>query len=404
MKDTPHPAPRPSPVPALQACAGLAAAMGVGRFVYTPLLPLMQEQAHVSSSATAFVATANYLGYFLGAVAMIARPGWAHSRTVFRVSLAVLVASELAMIAAVDVPLWSAARLVAGVASAAVFVYSANALASRPFPGLGYAGVGVGIAVSGLAVTVLQGVLGWEPLWLVAAGLGAAFAAGAWGLAPGERAGGPAEPSGGSAEPPGPADPGPEEPAPAGDSDVTVRIELPAPRARNAWLLAAGYFLEGLGYIILGTFLVAAVSADGPEWTGPASWVLVGAAAAPSTALWALARRRYRTETLLAAALVLQVASALLPALVGGTAAAAVAAVLFGGTFMGIAMLAMTAGVEMGVPRAAAVLTAGYAVGQILGPLVVTPLLEGGYDAAFVTAAAVLAVAAVLIAGIRRGR
>ncbi|GAA4804089.1 YbfB/YjiJ family MFS transporter [Tomitella cavernea] len=370
-----------SAVPALQACAGLAAAMGVGRFVYTPLLPLMEEQAHVSSSATAFVATANYLGYFLGAAALIARPGWSRSRTAFRGSLAVLVASEAVMIAAVSVPLWSAARLVAGVASAFVFVYSANALASRPFPGLGYAGVGVGIAVSGLAVTLLQNVIGWQPLWLVAAALGGAFAVGAWGLAPGAPPG--------SAEPPG-------------GGDEPVRIERPTPSPRNTWLLAGGYFLEGLGYIILGTFLVAAVSADGQEWTGPASWVLVGAAAAPSTALWAAARRRFRTETLLAAALTLQVVSALLPALVGGTAAAAVAAVLFGGTFMGIAMLAMTAGVEMGVPRAAAVLTAGYAVGQILGPLVVTPLLAGGYDSAFLTAAGVLAVGAVLVAGIRR--
>ncbi len=43
--------------------------MGVGRFVYTPL-PLMQEQTGVSHSDTALVATANYLGYFLGAIAL----------------------------------------------------------------------------------------------------------------------------------------------------------------------------------------------------------------------------------------------------------------------------------------------------------------------------------------------
>lgn len=132
--------------------------------------------------------------------------------------------------------------------------------------------------------------------------------------------------------------------------------------------------------------------------------MLVGAAAAPSTALWSLARRRFRTETLLVAALSLQAVSALLPALVGGTVAAAFAAVLFGGTFMGIAMLAMTAGMELGVPRSAAVLTAAYAVGQIIGPLVVTPLLSGGYDSAFLTAACVLVVGAVAISGVRRSK
>lgn len=373
-------------LPALRACAGLAAAMGVGRFVYTPLLPLMEEQAGVSSSSTAFVATANYLGYFIGAVVLIARPGGARSQALFRGSLASLVASEIVMIAAPNVPLWSVARLVAGIASAFVFVYCANALATRPFPGLGYAGVGVGIAVSGLAVTLLQTTIGWEPLWLVAAGLGLVFGILAWGLTPAPL-------------------PEPVE-VDAADSDEppATRIELPSAPRRSAWLLAAGYFLEGLGYIILGTFLVAAVSADGPAWTGPASWVLVGAAAAPSTALWSLARRRFRTETLLVAALSLQAVSALLPALVGGTVAAAFAAVLFGGTFMGIAMLAMTAGMELGVPRSAAVLTAAYAVGQIIGPLVVTPLLSGGYDSAFLTAACVLVVGAVAISGVRRSK
>lgn len=372
-------------LPALRACAGLAAAMGVGRFVYTPLLPLMEEQAGVSSSSTAFVATANYLGYFIGAVVLIARPGGARSQALFRVSLASLVVSEIVMIAAPNVPLWSVARLVAGIASAFVFVYSANALATRPFPGLGYAGVGVGIAVSGLAVTLLQKTIGWEPLWLVAAGLGFVFGVLAWGLTPAPL-------------------PEPVEVDAAVDGSPAARIERPSAPRRSAWLLAAGYFLEGLGYIILGTFLVAAVSADGPAWTGPASWVLVGAAAAPSTALWSLARRRFRTETLLVAALSLQAVSALLPALVGGTVAAAFAAVLFGGTFMGIAMLAMTAGVELGVPRSAAVLTAAYAVGQIIGPLVVTPLLSGGYDSAFLTAACVLVVGAVAISGVRRSK
>lgn len=362
--------------------------MGVGRFMYTPLLPLMEDQAGATSSATAFVATANYLGYFLGAAALIVRPGWARSRALFRWSLAVLVGTEAVMIAAPNAALWSAARLVAGIASAVVFVYCANALASRPFPGVGYAGVGVGIAASGVAVTLLQAVLGWEALWLVAAGLGTAFAAAAWGLEPG----GSAEPASGAEAQSG---------ADAGKVSG-VRVDKPVASQRDAWLLASTYFLEGVGYIILGTFLVAAVSADGPGWTGPGSWVLVGLAAAPSTALWSVARRRFSTQSLLVAALLLQAVSALLPALVGGPVAAAVAAVLFGGTFMGVVILCMTAGVELGVPRSAAVLTTAYAIGQILGPLVVTPLLSGGYASAFVTAAAILVVAAGLAAGIRR--
>lgn len=121
-----------------------------------------------------------------------------------------------------------------------------------------------------------------------------------------------------------------------------------------------------------------------------------------SPAVWAAARRRATAEMLLALALFAQAISALLPALVGGTVAAAVAAVLFGGTFMGIAMLAMISGADLGIPRSAAVLTAGYGLGQIIGPVAVAPLLGDGYRPAFVCAAIVLTVAALLAGSIRR--
>jgi hypothetical protein len=52
-----------------QPASALAVAMGVGRFVYTPILPLMTGQAGLTAEAGASVATANYVGYFAGSVA-----------------------------------------------------------------------------------------------------------------------------------------------------------------------------------------------------------------------------------------------------------------------------------------------------------------------------------------------
>lgn len=362
---------------ALQAWAGLAAAMGLGRFVYTPLLPLMEAQTSVSASATAVVATVNYLGYFIGAVALSIRPAWAVRRGLYRVALVTLVLCEIAMVFAPDVMLWSAARLFAGLASAVVFVYCASAIVGRASPGIAYAGVGTGIACSGLLVVTLSPHLGWAALWLVAAGATAVFGALAWGLTPAPW----------RLAPP----PGGEPPAP------------PARRgSRVSWaLLGLSYSLEGLGYIILGTFLVAAVSAGGPAWSGPAAWLVVGVAAAFSPALFSVAQRWLSTLTLLFIALVLQVISALLPALVEGVPAAMVSAVLFGGTFIGIVMLSMSAGARLGIPRSAAVLTAGYGLGQIIGPVAVAPILGDGYKTAFIVAAVVLAVAAVLARAVR---
>jgi len=55
----------------------------------------------------------------------------------------------------------------------------------------------------------------------------------------------------------------------------------------------------------------------------------------------------------------------------------------------------LAAGADLRFPRSVALLTAGYSVGQILGPLIVTPLLHHGYHRALVLAAVVVLAAAV---------
>ena len=69
-------------------------------------------------------------------------------------------------------------------------------------------------------------------------------------------------------------------------------------------------------------------------------------------------------------------------------------AALFGATFLGVANLALAIGAEHRVPHAVAVLTVGYSLGQIAGPLAVGPLLHNGYHQALLVSAAVVALAA----------
>jgi MFS family permease len=79
-----------------------------------------------------------------------------------------------------------------------------------------------------------------------------------------------------------------------------------------------------------------------------------------------------------------------------------VSAAAFGATFVGISTLTLATGAHLGTPRAVAILTTGYSVGQIAGPLLVTPLLHNGYHEALLIAGAILLVAAGAAGLVRR--
>ncbi|MBB5915880.1 MFS family permease [Nocardia transvalensis] len=358
--------------PALAAAAGLAAAMGIGRFAYTPLMPVMIDAGRLDAHAGAIVAAANYAGYLVGAVVLARRPEW-NGRNTFRSAAGVLVASELLMAWPAPVAAPVILRFLAGAASAVVFIGCAGIAARhenrRRAAGIAFSGVGCGIALTGLLALAARPVVSWQVMWLGAAALTALL------LAPALRL----------------------------DIVAGVRAAATAARSGRAWrALRVSYFLEGLGYIVIGTFLVAAVGTPGHESLGTAVWVVVGVAGAPATVLWGVAARRWSPVTALTVALLLQVVSALLPVFSTGVVPAIASAALFGATFMGITMLAIEIGGDIAGPAAAATLTAGYGFGQMLGPVLVAPVLGSSYAAAFGIAAAVLAAAAVAMLPVRR--
>ncbi|KOG59618.1 MULTISPECIES: YbfB/YjiJ family MFS transporter [Streptomyces] len=359
--------------------------MGVGRFVYTPILPLMQAQAGLSAGAGANLATANYGGYLAGALAGICAPRLVRSRLVLRGCLLALVATLAGMPLTRSGVIWLLLRLGAGFFSAMIFVIAVSSLLSHlrehpaHLPGWAFGGVGSGIALSGLLVLALRTVGDWQAAWWASAALAATLTLAAWGLRPEAAA----------------------QPAPA-TSAPGARTSGPR---THRWFgaLFVSYTLEGVGYIIAGTFLVAAINQTSPGWIGGGAWVVVGLAAIPSSAVWAGLGRRWSMPDLLLAALGVQAVGIALPALVGGVAPALISAVLFGSTFIGVSTLALAAGAHLRFPRAVALLTAGYSVGQLLGPLVATPLLHHGYHQALLLAAAVVLAAALTAFVLRIG-
>lgn len=362
----------------VQGAAALAAAMGVGRFAFTPILPMMTEQAGLSASGGADLATANYLGYLIGAVAGIAVPRLVRSALVLRGSLVAVVVTLALMPISHSMALWLVLRLATGVASALTFVVSTAALLdhlgrhSAHLAGWGFGGVGAGIALSGVLVLVVRATSGWAEAWFTTAALAALLTVVSWRL-PTER-----------------------------DSRPRSRTDPTRPRT-GRWFSAlfVSYSLEGVGYIIAGTFLVAAIDQNAPNWVGSGAWVIAGAAAFVAPALWARLSTRTSRPALLVLALLVQAVGIALPAVIAGLAPALVAAALFGGTFIGVTSLSLAVGAHLRFPRAVAILTSGYSVGQILGPLAVKPLLGEGYQAALLVGAAVVVASAVAAAVLR---
>jgi MFS family permease len=334
---------------ALQGALALAAAMGIGRFAYTALLPPTQRALGIGDDVAGLIASGNLAGYLAGVLwarHLASRPS---RGAALRLGLAVTVlATGLAPLSTSPL-LWGLWRAAAGVASGLTFVLaSAVALeVAAPAAGLLFGGVGVGIALSG-GVAALAPPAGFAWPWVVLALLALLLVGPAWhGLAVVPLASG--------------------RPPPAAPALADSGLGLGLGR------LAAAYFLEGLGYIVSGTFAVAAVRrTPGLEGLAPWTWVLTGLAAAPAAALWAWVGRRAGLRRGLAAAHLVQALGMALPSLSASPAAALLGAALFGGTFIGIVTLAMSAGRTLAPAapgRIVGTLTAIYGVGQVLGPL-----------------------------------
>lgn len=360
----------------------LAVAIGIGRFVYTPLLPAMQADAGFGAASAGWIAGWNYLGYLVGALGASLLAGRASRRAALLGCLAISLTTTAAMAATTSIPIWCALRLVSGIASAGALVISSSIVlealtrAGRPeLMGVNFAGVGAGIAISGLVVAVGLDALGWRGLWIALAGLSVAALAilgpALWRV----------------------------------DGISALPASSPAPIERfPGWILVASYFLEGLGYVVTGTFLVAIAKAmpglgAAAQWL----WIVVGIAAVPSSMLWSRAAKRIGAPGALVAAHLVQAAGIALPLLSGSLWVALISAACFGGTFVGITSVILAYGgrVAPGHPgRIIGLLTAAFGLGQMAGPVIAGWLAErqGSFDSALAFAALVVALGAALIA------
>ena len=349
-------------------CGGISAlilTIGLARFAYTPLLPVMHRQAHLSDTAGGWLAAINYAGYMSGALlaAWIDEPWWRHRLYSTSLWLTLLITMLMGM--GSEPWMWVVSRYLGGLCGAGGMLLGSGLVLNwlishgrRPELGIYFSGVSAGIVVSALGAMAMTRLgLDWAQQWQGFAFLGLAFLAPAWAWRP----------------------PVPPPVASASSSAGS------APGRRWMVLMCASYFCAGWGFVVNATFTVSIVEHQPLlAGQGPWAWLLVGLAATPAVFAWDRVARRTGELPALVIALGLQAVGVVLPALSDGLVAALAGALMYGATTIGIVSLtlALVGRRSPGNPgKAMARLTLGYGLAQITAPALAGYMVHasGGY-------------------------
>ncbi len=379
--------------------------LGLARFSYGVLLPLMRKSLLLRYDEMGFIGTGNFAGY-LAAVAMAPffMRRWGGRRTV---------AAGLVLVAASMIPigygngflpilgLYFLTGVGSGLANVPMMVLVSHWFSRETrgkAAGLVLVGNGVAIIFAGVLIPALVGIVGdegWRAGWKILGGLSAAIAAAAWlllrdspaemGLAPiGAWAPGAASPSAGA-----------EHPA-AGKGTVVH--------------LGIVYLIFGLTYMVYGTFIVTTMVAERgmPVAAAGHFWLWVGLIGIFSGPLFGALSDRIGRKGGFMAVFLVQTACYGLAGLGLGTWSVYLSIVLYGMSAWAIPTI-MTAAVGdyMGTAKAAtafSIITFFFGAGQTLGPGIAGVLAKssGTFSGSYLLAAAATGIGVLVAGALRR--
>jgi predicted MFS family arabinose efflux permease len=358
--------------------------LGVARFSYTPLLPLMQQQAGLGIAEAGWLAAINYAGYLSGALIASLISDLVLKDRLYRIGMVLAILSTAVMGMTTDVTVWALSRYVAGLSSAAGMLLGTGLILNwlirhnhRMELGIHFAGIGLGIAGCAAAVSIFSHWLDWREQWFAFTALGCLLLIPALTWLP-----------------------------PPDQTGLTMSgekmVDSP-PSQLFLRLLMAAYFCAGIGYVVSATFIVAIVNKlPGLAGQGNLVFLAIGIGAAPACINWDFIARRTGDLNALILAAILQIVGILLPVVLGGLIATLFGALLFGGTFIGMVSLVLTMAGRYYPTRPAKMMgkmTLSYGAAQILGPAITGVLgtYLGSYNAGLYFAAAVMVVGTLLL-------
>lgn len=333
--------------------SSLILGLGVARFAYTPLLPIMQQQAGLGVAAAGWLAAINYAGYLSGALIASRISSLVLKDRLYRIGMVMAILSTLMMGLSTNVVVWALSRYVAGLASAAAMLLSTGLIMNwlmrhnfRSEMGIHFSGIGLGIAGCAGAVMFFTESMNWREQWFAFALLGCVLLVPALKWLP--------------------------PPDTSGLTTTGEKLQDKPPSTLYLRVLMAAYFCAGFGYVVSVTFIVAIVN----QLPGLAGWgnlvfLVIGIGAAPACINWDLIARRTGDLNALILAAVLQIVGILLPVLVPHLWSAILGSMLFGGTFIGMVSLVLSMAGRYYPTMPAKMMgkmTLSYGVAQILGP------------------------------------
>lgn len=359
--------------------------IGIARFSYTPLLPVMQQQTWIGDIEGGWLAAVNYAGYMAGALIAASLSDLRLKDILYRLGLLLAVVTTIMMAMTENFWLWVILRFFSGLSSAGSMLIASGLILNwlmrhghRSELGIHFAGVGIGIMVAALFVELmLQLGQGWKHQWLWFGALAAILAVPAWRWLP--------------------------KPDSSPASGNGQHMQDRPPTGKFMWLMLTAYFCAGYGYVISATFIVTIVERI-PQLAGMGAltFAVVGLAAAPAVMNWDLIARKIGYLNALIMAYSLQIAGIVLPTFFHSLEVALFSALLFGGTFIGCVSLVLTMAGRLYPSKPAKLMgkmTLSYGAAQMIAPALTGILAEktGHYDIGLWLAGGFVAVGTVLI-------